>query len=802
MTGLVGPSGVYEELHAKKYRGPDESFREGCNRQASALTDGSHHYEVYRHILLNELYLNAGRVQSSVGSIDKVTAAHNCFVSGTIADSFVFDPGNIMQRAAEAAATMRLGGGIGYDFSTLRPYGSLIKGVNSQTEGPLVFMGIYDAVCNACKSKGDRRGAQMGVMRIDHPDIERFIHAKQKLGALENFNISVAVTDEFMFCLKHDKPFPLRFNGEIHREVNAKNLWEMLMRSTWDWAEPGVLFIDTINRMNNLWFCEYIAATNPCVHGDTLVSTTIGNIPIRDLTQYEHVDVYTRLENGELTIKPARFFRTKTKARIVKVTTSRGEIRCTPDHKFLTPNGWIEAQHLKPKQRLIGLNRKKGNETHLQVALTGGKYQSESRMVASYYWGDLQGMDVHHLDGNQYDNSIYNLQSLPKWVHSRLENIGHPIYNNLRDMSNGKLLAKETKSKKKINPDQGRVGVNWYVITVEEDGHAPVFDGNVDDTHNYVANGIVVHNCGEQPLPPFGACLLGSYNLVKFLRWTGTKYEFDWDMLKGAIKWVVQATDNVIDRTIYPLPEQKIEALAKRRMGCGITGLANCLEALGHPYASDGFIDNEARILELIRDESYLASARLAGEKGTFPMYKKREYLAGAFIQKLPGRVLEEIEKHGMRNSHLTSIAPTGTISFCSNNVSSGIEPPYDYHYERTIMEFGGHQKVWVDDYGYKHLGIEGRTIKGGDITIAEHLRVLGTAQQYVDSAISKTCNLSPNITWEDFCQVYIDAYEMGAKGCTTYRPGGKREGIFNSKEDKAAACTIDALTGQKECSE
>lgn len=575
MTGLVGPSGVYEELHAKKYRGPDESFREGCNRQASALTDSSHHYDVYRHLLLSEQYLNAGRVQSSVGSVDKITAAHNCFVSGTIADSFVFDPGNIMQRAAEAAATMRLGGGIGYDFSTLRPYGSLIKGVNSQTEGPLVFMGIFDAVCNACKSKGDRRGAQMGVMRIDHPDIERFIHSKQKLGALENFNISVAVTDEFMWCLKNDKPFPLRFNGEVHREVNPRNLWEMLMRSTWDWAEPGVLFIDTINRLNNLYYCEYIAATNPC---------------------------------------------------------------------------------------------------------------------------------------------------------------------------------------------------------------------------------------GEQPLPPFGACLLGSYNLVKFLKWSGSRYEFDWVALKGAIQWIVRATDNVIDRTIYPLPEQKIEALAKRRMGCGITGLANCLEALGFPYASDGFIEHEAMILELVRDESYLASARLAGEKGTFPMYKKQEYLEGEFIQTLPGHVLREIEKHGMRNSHLTSIAPTGTISFCSNNISSGIEPPYDYHYERTIMEFGGHQKVWVDDYGYKQLGIKGRTIKGGDITIAEHLRVLGTGQKFVDSAISKTCNLSPSVTWEEFCQVYIDAYEMGAKGCTTYRPGGKREGIFNSKEDieslAEVACSIDALSGQKECSE
>ena len=569
MIELVGPSGVYEELHAKKYRGPNESFREACNRQASALSDDSHHYELYRHLLLNQQYLNAGRIQSAIGSVDKITTAYNCFVSGTIEDSFVHDPGNIMQRASEAAATMRLGGGIGYDFSTLRPHGSWIKGVNSQTEGPMVFMPIYDAVCNACKSKGDRRGAQMGVMRIDHPDIERFIHAKQTPGVLENFNLSVAVTDKFMMCLKEGMPFPLSFGGEVYREVDPKNLWEMLMRSTWDWAEPGVLFMDTINQMNNLWYCETIAATNPC---------------------------------------------------------------------------------------------------------------------------------------------------------------------------------------------------------------------------------------GEQPLPPFGACLLGSYNLVKFLKWTGSKYEFEWDTLKACIKWIVRATDNVIDRTVYPLPEQKIEALSKRRMGLGVTGLANCLEALGFPYASDGFLEKEADVLKLIRDESYLASAKLAEEKGPFQMYDKEKYLQGEFIRKLPEEILAEIEKHGIRNSHLTSIAPTGTISFTADNVSSGIEPPYDYHYERTVMEFDGVQKFWIDDYGSKHLGIKGRTIKQGSITIAEHLAVLGTAQEFVDSAISKTCNLSPNIDWQTFCDVYRTAYDLGAKGCTTYRPGGKREGILNSKEDKAATCKIDPLSGQKEC--
>jgi ribonucleoside-diphosphate reductase alpha chain len=880
MTGLVGPSGVYEELHAKKYRGPDESFREGCNRQASALTDSSHHYDVYRHLLLSEQYLNAGRVQSSVGSVDKITAAHNCFVSGTIADSFVFDPGNIMQRAAEAAATMRLGGGIGYDFSTLRPYGSLIKGVNSQTEGPLVFMGIFDAVCNACKSKGDRRGAQMGVMRIDHPDIERFIHAKQRLGALENFNISVAVTDEFMFCLKHDKPFPLRFNGEVHREVNPRNLWEMLMRSTWDWAEPGVLFIDTINRMNNLYYCEYIAATNPCVTGETVILTSKG---------YKRIDLLVGTEikiwNGYNWSSVIPVITGKNK-HINKISFSDGsELNCTDNHKFILHDGnRVPCTELKVDDKLqknnwpiiqgtdkvihpysqgffsgdgwedkrgrqyIGLyGAKKELVEHFpsksvhEYKITGGFegtnitetkiyiYLGKSILLQKSFVPDSSAIIKHRLewlaglcdsDGcTTSERTCIQISSKDRQflyaVKLMLNTLG--VTGTLSPMKDCwrisvspcdvfKLLKLGLSCKRlklSENKPQRKASRFITVILIEDAGYEETvycFTENIN--HSGIFNGVMTSQCGEQPLPPFGACLLGSYNLVRFLKWSGSKYEFDWDMLKGAIKWIVQATDNVIDRTIYPLPEQKIEALAKRRMGCGITGLANCLEALGHPYASDGFIDYEARILELIMNESYLASARLAGEKGTFPMYKKREYLEGEFIQTLPGTVLHEIEKHGMRNSHLTSIAPTGTISFCSNNVSSGIEPPYDYHYERTIMEFGGHQKVWVDDYGFKQLGIKGRTIKGGDITIAEHLRVLGTAQKYVDSAISKTCNLSPSIIWEEFCQVYIDAYEMGAKGCTTYRPGGKREGIFNSKEDKEAACSIDALSGQKECSE
>ena len=250
-------------LHANKYRLPNEDFREGVNRSASTLKDDDDHFHQLRPILLDMRFMFAGRIQRSMGAPHMVTP-YNCFVGGTIADSFVSGDGSIMQRATETAQTMRMGGGLGQDFSTLRPSGDLIRGVMARTDGPLAFLPIWDAICKATSSAGNRRGALMGCLCIDHPDIEEFIHLKQAAGVLEGFNLSILVTDEFMQCLAQGKPFPLRWGGRVYKEVDSAALWEMVMRSTWDWAEPGVLFIDTINRLNNLWYCETISATNPC----------------------------------------------------------------------------------------------------------------------------------------------------------------------------------------------------------------------------------------------------------------------------------------------------------------------------------------------------------------------------------------------------------------------------------------------------------------------------------------------------------------------------------------------------------
>lgn len=569
---------ISEVTHAEKYRGDGESFSEGCARFAHPLSDSPEHFRKLYRILLSQRFMGGGRTQASIGS-PRIVTAFNCFVSGTIEDSM----GNIMGKAAEAAETMRLGGGIGYDFSTLRPRGDLIVSLDSKSSGPISFMEIFDALCGTISSAGHRRGAQMGVLRVDHPDIEEFIRAKQNDTHLTRFNISVGITDEFMEAVKEDKMFDLRFDGRVHKQVRATALWEEIMRATWEWAEPGVLFIDRINEYNNLKYCETIAATNPC---------------------------------------------------------------------------------------------------------------------------------------------------------------------------------------------------------------------------------------GEQPLPPYGACLLGSFNLTKYIKFhagrtegdgtTVKQYEFDYDQLKEDIPYVVRAMDNIHDISPFPLEQQRQESQDKRRMGLGVTGVANAGEVLGHPYGSPEFITWMEGVLEIIRDGCYDASVDLAKEKGAFPLFDADKYLDTPFIKSLPQRIRRRIKKYGSRNSHLLSIAPTGTISLSADNCSGGLEPVFALETTRTIQKWDGEVKVDVPDYGYATWGVRGKT--ADECTPQEHLAVLAAAQKYVDSACSKTINLSGNEDWEDFKQIYMDAFDNGCKGCTTFNPKGKRFGILNKKEDKpkeetAKACYYDPDTGQKECS-
>lgn len=552
-----------------KYLEGSELHRDAMARIAGTLNDNDEHFNEILPILREQRFLPAGRIQASVGAV-RQTTAFNCYVSNTIEDSRM----GIFQRLQEAAETMGLGGGDGFDFSTIRPRGALIKSQGSGASGPVSYMRVWDTMCATIASAGNRRGAMMAVLRVDHPDIEEFIDAKRKAGELTNFNISVAVTDKFIKALENDDTFDLVFEGKVFETVRAKNLWDKIMRSTWSHAEPGVLFIDTINKKNNLYYCETIAATNPC---------------------------------------------------------------------------------------------------------------------------------------------------------------------------------------------------------------------------------------GEQPLPPNGACLLGSFNLTKYIVPNIDGYEFDYDQFIKDIPPIVRMVDNVIDNTIYPLKAQEIEAKNKRRMGLGITGLANAAEVLGYRYGSKEMVAFMKTILNILREGAYETSARIAAEKGPFPLYEKGAYLNGEFIRTLPKSVSSLIEQNGIRNSHLLSIAPTGTISLYAGNISSGIEPPFSLKYKRrTIMPDGSIHWWDVYDYAYDQWGVEGKT--SNELTAQEHIDVLVEASKLVDSACSKTCNVGNNVSFEEFKGLYLNAYYGGASGCTTFRPASieTRGEVMKAMPEiqEGEACFIDPATGERSCAD
>ena len=499
----------------------------------------------FAHALAGHKFLPAGRILAGAGTGRDVTL-FNCFVMGTITDSM----DGIFSALREAALTLQQGGGIGYDFSTLRPRGATVKGVGADASGPVSFMDVWDAMCKTIMSAGSRRGAMMATLRVDHPDVEDFIAAKRTPGRLRNFNLSVLVSDAFMQAVAADADWPLVFGGETYRTVRAGALWDSIMRSTYDYAEPGVIFIDRINQQNNLGYCETIAATNPC---------------------------------------------------------------------------------------------------------------------------------------------------------------------------------------------------------------------------------------GEQPLPPYGACLLGSINLARLVR---NRFADDAAMdmaeLERLVATAIRMLDNAIDVSRFPLEEQRAEAKAKRRIGLGVTGLADALIFCKVKYGSPDSITLIRQWLAAISHAAYRASVELAKEKGAFPLYDMNPYLSRPHIQALPPDIYNAIAQQGIRNALLTSIAPTGTISLFADNVSSGIEPVFAFRYTRKVLQPDGTRtEEQVSDYAVRAFHEKfGETaalpdyfVSAQTLSPADHLAVQAAAQPFIDSAISKTINVPAEISFEDFAHVYQEAYASGCKGCTTYRP-------------------------------
>ncbi len=565
MTRFAAP--IAEQIWDMKYRfkDADGTPRDGTvedtwRRIARALAvvekDPGAWEDKFYAALEDFKYLPAGRITAGAGTARSVTL-FNCFVMGTVPDSM----GGIFDGLKEAALTMQQGGGIGYDFSTIRPKGSAVMGVAADASGPLSFMDVWDAMCRTIMSAGSRRGAMMATMRCDHPDIEAFIGAKSDPVRLRMFNMSVLITDPFMAAVKGGAAWDLQFDGKVYRTVQARDLWDQIMKSTYDFAEPGVIFIDRINAANNLNYVETISATNPC---------------------------------------------------------------------------------------------------------------------------------------------------------------------------------------------------------------------------------------GEQPLPPYGACLLGSINLSRLVvdPFQPTAH-LDQDALDGLVTTAVRMMDNVVDASRFPLPQQEAEAKAKRRIGLGVTGLADALLMVGSRYGSDQAADLTETWMHQIARAAYLASVELAREKGAFPLFDADKYLASGTMQHMDADVCAAIRQYGIRNALLTSIAPTGTISLYAGNVSSGIEPVFAYAYTRKVLQKDGSRteeevvdyavQMWRDLMGDAPL--PDYFVNAQTLAPLDHVKMQAAAQKWIDSSISKTINCPADISFDAFKQVYMAAWDQGCKGCTTYRPNDVTGSVLSVSE-------------------
>lgn len=943
----IAPQEISTEVLIEKYAKGDEStVQEVQARVAKALAavepENKEKYEAEFLEAQQKGFIPAGRINSAAGT-GLSAGLINCFVLG-IGDSISETEdglSGIYDALQKAAETMRRGGGVGYNFSHIRPKNALVKGTASNASGPVSYMRVFDRSCETVESAGVRRGAQLGALNIEHPDIEEFISAKQTKGELTNFNVSVGISDSFMKAVEEDLPFDLVHRKEpnkklkqdgahqredglwVYKTTKARDIWDQIMKSTYDYAEPGVLFLDRVNSENNLHYMEHIEATNPCVTADTWVMTSEGPRRVRELLGKQ----FNVVVNGVVHQTGLEgFFKTGIK-QVFKLKTSRGfSTKLTEEHQVLVEDPdlgdtevWVEARHLKLGDKLILNNHRDikewsgkgtwdegyllgmmygdghinkdgrnvisvwdqpGSETTLAQVNTSAatclktrsdntsgttkissrneyrfkavdltrlskefgldtvKIISEEIEKASYtfYQGFLRGFfdsdgSVQGTLINGYTVRLAQSDSVClEAVQRMLARMGiiSKVYYNRRDagvkmLPDGKGSSKEypvkaqheliisrdniiqfkekigftdsAKAEKLANFD--RKFRNELFITdfesLELDGIEDVYDVQVPGINMFDANGLSVHNCGEKPLPPFGCCCLGSIDLTKFiLNPFGQNGEItlDWKTLTEVVQTSIRMLDNVLDATVWPLEEQRLEAMNKRRVGLGITGLGDALIMMELAYDSEEARLVASEMMRVITHSAYWASIELAKEKGAFPLFDADKYLESGFAKRLPADIRESIKKYGMRNSHLISIAPTGTISLAfADNASNGIEPAFSWSYTRTKRMPDGTKKDYVvEDHAYrlfKSLGGDVTNLPSYfrsalDISVDGHVLMVDAVKDYVDAAISKTINVPAEYPYEDFKQVYMQAWKLGLKGITTYRPSGVRGAVLS----------------------
>lgn len=770
----------------------------------------------------------------------------NCFVMGTVPDSM----DGIFDMLKEAALTMQQGGGIGYDFSTIRPKGARVKGVGSDASGPLSFMDVWDAMCGTIMSAGSRRGAMMATMRCDHPDVEDFITAKRDPARLRKFNLSVLVTDAFMAAVEADADWDLVWQGQVWRTLRARDLWDKIMKSTYAFAEPGVIFIDRINERNPLAYVEKIAATNPCVPAGTPILTREGWREIDTIVDTP-VEVWNGAEWSRVTPRV-----TGHDQPMVRVSLSNGRgLICTTAHRFLTETGArVDAAALRPGQALLTHDwpvvragapvegayaqgmRAGGAPVQARVAkkstvMAGADGSDLPESLPGLIWGALpasfvpgadwdvasrlawlaglidagaeitgQGALVRSKDRGFLGAVQLLLNTLGAAATLRGDGallIGAPALAALRGLG---LPARTDLPA--AAPSHGSGPVRVIAVEPLSEEADVVYCFTEEKRHAGCFDGVLTGQCGEQPLPPYGACLLGSINLARLISNPFTdEARLDEAEMEELVATAVRMMDNVVDVSRFPLPQQLAEAKAKRRIGLGVTGVADALLMLRLTYGTEEAAAQLEAWQRKIQHAAYRASVELAKEKGPFPLFDAEKYLASPTIQDLDADLQDAIREHGIRNALLTSIAPTGTISLYAGNVSSGIEPVFAYSYKRKItLDDGSKAEEEVVDYAvqmYRDLfGAEADLpeyfVSAQTLKPLDHVRMQAAAQKWVDSSISKTVNCPEDISFEEFKAVYEEAFRSGCKGCTTYRPNEITGSVLSvepaKKEEKPAA--------------
>jgi len=870
-------------LLEKYAKGAEDSIDDVRARVAHGLAEVEEpelraEWEKRFHQAMVDGFIPGGRVNSAAGTGIAATLI-NCFVQ-PVGDAITEEKNgvpSIYGALANAAETMRRGGGVGYDFSNIRPKGALVKGTHSRASGPLSYMRVFDKSCETLESAGARRGAQMAVIRGDHPDVEEFIHAKRD-GSLSNFNMSVAVTDAFMRAVEADGEIELWHavepfhNGEgstaatqradgtwVYRKARARDLFDQIMQSTYNHAEPGVVFIDRVNEDNNLSYVETISATNPCVTADTRLHTQHGMVRIGDLYASGvalEATVDRRTLDDEVrgtTVRPAKpAFMTATKADVYRVETADGyEIKATAWHEFYTQRGKVRLAELRAGDELLIQSGKgqfgtegsaelgrllgaiAGSALRVAPAEAGAqvlpvqsrwipasagmtrtstparnhefiRYLAQlnfvaetKRAVPEVVWRGNEDCVRGYLRGLlQTDGNLIGQLSLLKDVQVLLANFG--IFSSIRRREPDYELIVDGGSRVEQSFTSRIAGITFA-------GREAVYDTTQPDHNSVIFNGLVTGQCGEQPLPPYGCCCLGSINLNKFVHDPfAESASFDFDKLKSVVKVSIRALDNVLDATLWPLQAQADEANAKRRVGLGFTGLGNALTMLNLRYDTEPARKMASEISRVMRDASYEASAELAQEKGRFPLFDADQFLAAPHCaSRLPDDIKKTIRKHGTRNSHLLSIAPTGTISIAfAGNASGGIEPTYSWTYVRKKrMPDGSKQEYAVEDYAYrlyKHMGGDAEHLPPSfvhalQMNAADHMKMIAAVQPYIDAAVSKTVNVPEDYPFADFRQLYLDAWHAGLKGITTYRPNNVIGSVLEVKKDASKSASAAA---------